>query len=167
MRTAKELFGRYSPRGVVIDTNILLLHVVGSFDPTKISEFKITRGYDAQDYNTLIVFLRKFKGIVTTQCILTEASNHLGKLSDPLRRQVFESYSRQIQLLHEPSSPSAVLAGEAVFPRFGLTDVSILHEARGKYLVLTDDLPLFGYLDKVGVDALNFNYLRMASWMAT
>lgn len=164
MQSPVELLRRYGPKGVLIDSNILLLHVVGSCDRRQIGEFKLTRNYTAEDFETLLTFLRHFKHVVTTQCILTEVSNHLGFLSSQRRKEFFESYSKQIQVLAEPCTPSAELAAEPSFPRFGLTDTSVMHEAKNRFLVLTDDLPLFQYLNRLDVDALNFNYLRMMSW---
>ncbi len=57
-------------------------------------------------------------------------------------------------MLNWPKSPA--------FPKFGLTDTGIVHSARGRFLVLTDDFRLAGYLQRQGIDVVNFNYLRTA-----
>ena len=44
-----------------------------------------------------------------------------------------------------------------------MTDTAIGMVAAEKFLVLTVDLPLAGYLNKKGVAAINFNNLRL-SW---
>ncbi len=36
--------------------------------------------------------------------------------------------------------------------------------AKNKYLVLTDDLKLGNYLQKVGIDTINFNNIRTYGW---
>ncbi len=46
------------------------------------------------------------------------------------------------------------------FPKLGLTDSAILHLAKDKYLVLTDDFTLCQFLQKAGIDVLNFNHIR-------
>ena len=47
------------------------------------------------------------------------------------------------------------------FTKYGLTDSGIISLAQGKYLVLTDDFTLANYLQSIGVDAVNFNNIRM------
>ena len=39
------LMQRYRSRGILVDTNILLLHFVGSFDPSLIARFKRTERF--------------------------------------------------------------------------------------------------------------------------
>ena len=41
---------------------------------------------------------------------------------------------------------------------------AIIDLVKGQYLVLTDDFRLSNYLGKQGIDVLNFNHLRFASW---
>lgn len=50
------------------------------------------------------------------------------------------------------------------FTKFGLTDCGILSFARDRYLVLTDDLRFADYLQRQGVDTVNFNNLRVLGW---
>ena len=56
------------------------------------------------------------------------------------------------------------LAQAESFAKFGLTDTAIVKLVKDQFLVLTDDFPLSNYLGKQGVDVLNFNHLRFASW---
>ena len=61
-------------------------------------------------------------------------------------------------------SSSASLATAPLFKKFGLTDSGIADLVKGKDLVLTDDLSLFGYLQNLGIDAINFNHIRSLAW---
>jgi hypothetical protein len=130
----------------------------------RVVEFKKTRQYTLEDFDLLCGFLGNFARVVTTQCILTEVSNLLGLGLDD---QCFRSYSVQILKLHEPLIPSAQLANSSLFPRFGLTDTSVYHAGANKFLILTDDLPLSNYLEKQGVDVINFTHIRWLSWELT
>lgn len=47
-----------------------------------------------------------------------------------------------------------------VFPDFGLADAAILDLSIDKYLVFTDDGPLFGLLANKGADVINLSILR-------
>ena len=76
-------------------------------------------------------------------------------------RDFFNVFSSGIKKMEEGYQPSQGLASKEFFSKFGLTDSSIIEEARGKYLVLTVDLPLYHYLSGVGIDVINFNHLRL------
>ena len=47
------------------------------------------------------------------------------------------------------------------FTQVGLTDAAIAEVSKLKYLVLTDDLPLFGLLQSRGIDAVNSSHIRL------
>ncbi len=47
---------------------------------------------------------------------------------------------------------------------YGLTDSGIISLVKGKYLALSDDFPLVGYLQSKDIDAINFNHLRPSNW---
>lgn len=51
---ALELISRYAPRGILIDTNILLLYFVGTTNPDRIARFKRTQTFVKEDYNVLV-----------------------------------------------------------------------------------------------------------------
>lgn len=154
-----ELIERHARKGVVVDTNVFLLLLVGSLDKTLIPNFKRTDKYRAEDYDLLIALLRRFDAIITTQSILTEVSN----LAFPLNKkqpEVFEGLRNLIRSLDERSKTSTMLSESDCFPRFGLTDASIADVAADGHLVLTDDFPLYMYLSTNGRDVVNFTHIR-------
>jgi uncharacterized protein YacL len=92
-------------------------------------------------------------------------SNLSGKLLDPLKPKYFETFARHISLFDEKNEPSRVVASHDEFKKFGLTDAVIVALAKEKkHLVLTADLPLYQYLQKQKVDAINFNQIRPLNW---
>lgn len=164
MNSDLDILNAYSGRGLLIDTNLLLLFFVGLHDRRSIPQFKRTQQFVPEDFDCLAAMIQRFKQVVTTPNILTEVSNLLGQLTGRSRLVIFRAFSLTLQRLEESFTPSRELAQETCFPRFGLTDAGIVHGAKGKYLVLTDDFPLAGYLQKQGIDAVNFNHLRAAYW---
>lgn len=145
---------------LLIDSNLLLLLVVGWNDRARISKFKRTAQFTIEDFECLIDFVKQFRGIVTTPSILTEVSNLLGQLPHEVRRSFYEQFARDLKGLHEHHTPSQQLCGEKGFPRFGLTDTAIRRAAPLKCTVLTDDLRLYQYLGNLHVDVINFNHVR-------
>jgi len=160
----ESLIQRYGPRGILVDTNILLLYVVGSFDPQLIPRFKRTRQFTVEDFQRLAALLGRFRAIVTTPHVLSEVNSLSSQLTDPAKSGYFAEFARRIVVLDEHYVASRTVAQLVLFPRLGLTDVGILHLSKGGYLVLTDDSLLCRFLENAGVDVLNFNYLRAWSW---
>jgi len=155
-----KIIEEYSRKGLLIDTNLLLLYVIGYYDKNRIIQFKRTNKFSINDYELLIVFLRHFDKIVTTPNILTEVSNLLNQLSEKLKEDNYSCFSEIINSLDEQYTASAVTSQLQHFIKFGLTDSDIIEKVKGKYLVLTDDFKLFNYLAKEKVAVINFNHIK-------
>lgn len=162
MNSLAEAINAYKDKGLLIDTNLLLLFFVGLHNRKSIQRFKRTIQFTPNDFDFLAGVIQLFKQVVTTPSVLTEVSNLLGQLREGIRLSAFQRFSVGIQRFQEDFTPSRELAQERCFPKFGLTDAGIVHSAKGKFLVLTDDFRLAGYLERQGIDVVNFNHLRMA-----
>ncbi len=147
-------------KSLLIDSNLLLLFIVGLCDPARIVKFKRTAQFTVEDFECLEDFVGQFKQVVTTPNILTEVSNLLGHLPDKLACSFNEQFAHDLKTLHEHYTPSRELGGEECFPRFGLTDTAILRDAGKDCLVLTDDFRLAQYLGSRNINVINFNHLR-------
>jgi rRNA-processing protein FCF1 len=162
--TVVGLIQRYRSRGVLVDTNILLLHFVGRFNRELIPRFKRTAQFTVDDYQLLSRLLGRFDKIVTTPHVLSEVNSLSGQLGDPARTEYFGCFARDIATLDEQYVQSAAAAATNQFSRLGLTDSGIMLLAKGTYLVLTDDLKLTNYLERADIDVINFNHVRLAHW---
>lgn len=147
-----------------IDTNLLLVLLVGALDPGQVERFKRTRAYSREDFTLLTAYVGGFGRMLTTPNVLTEVSNLLGQLSEPLRRRALLALGVLMGEFEEKYLPSIGLAEDAHFPILGLSDTSIIHSADEDVTVLTDDLQLYVRLSSAGVDVINFNHLRSGSW---
>jgi rRNA-processing protein FCF1 len=161
--TAQALFAKYRQSGLLIDTNILLLYVVGLVNRDRIARFKRTQTFTAEDYDLLVQILKSFSAIVTTPNILTEVNSLANQLGEPERSRCMSLFGAAIGQMQESFQASDGLAQFPEFPRFGLTDCSLLNLARNRYLVLTDDLRLTVHLQSQGIDTINFNNIRPMS----
>jgi hypothetical protein len=158
-----SVFARYRSKGVLIDTNLLLLYVVGAFDRKEIGRFKRTSKFLPEDFDLLVQFMGFFQSVVTTPHILTEVSNLAGQIGDHAKGGVFAKIAQGVVEFREEHVSTSELTTQPSFIRFGLTDAAVLHHARDRFLVLTDDFPLSQYLQHHGVDTVNFNHLRMST----
>jgi hypothetical protein len=161
----QRLVVRYSRRGILIDTNILLLYFVGSFDLDLISSFKRTLQFTVEDYNTLLLLLQLFDRLITTPNILTEVSNLSGQLGEPAKTLYFYTFARKITLMEEHYIDSREAATQEEFIKIGLTGASIFRLPKDQYLILTDDFRLSQYLQHKGIDVINFNHIRPLGWV--
>lgn len=159
-----SLFARYRQKGILIDTNILLLYFVGTTNRGRISRFNRTQQFVPEDYDLLLQILNYFQKVVTTPNILTEVNSLANQLGEPERSQCFTYFAYSISAWEEFYIQSRESATSVQFVKFGLTDCGILNLARNQYLVLTDDLKLASYLQKEGIDTINFNNIRVYGW---
>jgi acyl-CoA synthetase (AMP-forming)/AMP-acid ligase II len=164
MLDAGGLIEKHRSKGVLIDTNLLVLLLVGSFNKRRIPEFKRTQSFTAEDFDILSRLIDWFgKPLFTTPHVLSQVSdlttlpgNDLGTIRSLLSNiveQMEESYDQSKSLVVHP-----------LFSRFGLTDAAIASVCSRGTLVLTADLDLQLVLQHRGADALNFNHVRMLGW---
>ena len=147
-----------------IDTNLLLVLIVGALDPHQVERFKRTRAYSRDDYALLTAYVGGFQQMLTTPNVLTEVSNLLGQLAEPLRRRALLALGILTGEFREQYVPSLQLAADPHFPLLGISDTSIIRTADKDVTVLTDDLQLYVRLAAAGGAAVNFNHLRSGSW---
>lgn len=126
---------------LLLDTNLLVLLVIGLTDPTQIERFKRTRAYTRADYELLRDFVNGYRALVTTPNVLTETSNLAGQLAEPLRGRALAVLAGFINGVEERFYASRVLAEERLYLQLGLTDTAVKHAAAERVSILTDDLP--------------------------
>ncbi|MGA0559557.1 PIN domain-containing protein [Larkinella sp. VNQ87] len=158
--TAQEL---RSKEGLLIDTNLLVLYVIGLLDTNRIGQNKRTRTYSKEDFNLLVNFTGFFKKVITTTNILTEVSNLL-EGEEYHKKPVLSVLPQLLEVIEEHHLPSRSLmvSSNRFFTKFGLSDTVSMELSTRDYTVLTDDLDLCYYLQNNGLSAYNFNHLRTA-----
>lgn len=158
----QSLFTEYRSKGLLVDANLLLGYLIGSINPRYLATcHATTRHFGPEDFPLLDALLTKFERVVTTPHVLTEVSNLSGRLPDAVLQQFRILFRGVTERLHEELPMSAEVCRNPDFIRFGVTDTAISMVARSKFLVLTDDVALYGLLRKRGVDVVNFNHVRM------
>jgi hypothetical protein len=164
MEEIARLLSKYKNKKALIDSNLLLVYCVGTYDPDRIARFKRMAAFTTEDFELLTQFFAFFEKIVTTPNILTEVNSFSNQLSEDIKAAYYPEFARQITLLEEYYLPSAEVSALASFHRLGLTDLGIAKLVRDRYLVLSDDLRLVVHLQSIGVDAINFNHIRALGW---
>jgi rRNA-processing protein FCF1 len=150
--------------GLLIDTNLLVLFIVGSVNLNRIENFKRTRKYSKADYVLLLRVIDKFEPLYTLAHVMAEVSN-LSDLTGRERIQARQTLKSLLAILQEPVMPSLQAAQSNSYNSHGLVDAAIASLASdNKCTVLTDDLDLYLALNHEGIAVLNFTHLQAREW---
>lgn len=149
-----------SPKQIVIDSNLLVLLVVGLTDLNLVGKHKRTKSFEAADYKLLADSLANFDQIVVTPHILTETSNLVSQVGEPAMSALRTTLAKLLETQKEEFESSSEVAKHHWFPRLGLTDCAILNLVANKMPLITTDLDLYLAAAKENDKAINFNHLR-------
>ncbi|MDQ3181131.1 MAG: hypothetical protein M3Q33_11490 [Acidobacteriota bacterium] len=152
----QKLIQKYKFKGILIDTNILLLYIVGTVNTDLIRNFKRTTTFTEEDFYRVSKFIEFFKLKIATPHILTEVSDLLGN-----RIELQFALGKYIELTEEIFIESKKLSQAKPFLQYGLADTAISQTANNSYLVVTDDNSLFSYLVNQKIDTINLDQIRM------
>lgn len=160
----EALITRYIHRGILVDSSLLVVYLVGIFDHRQLLNCRaIKSSFSQAEFDLLRNLLAEFDAIITTPHVLTEVSNLAGRLPRVVHSRFREFFARVMTRLTERSVAAIEIASAEHFIRFGMADTAITLIAPGEFLVLTEELALFDYLSRNGVDVLNFNHIRLAA----
>jgi hypothetical protein len=157
MTEARRLLEKYRNGAILVDSNLLLLLLIGKTNERRIERFSRTQMYTLENLRLLRDFVRQFRKIVTTPHVLTEVSN-LAKIGSDELASMRAEFRLLVAGIQEVFEPSREIMATSAFMRLGLADAAIRLIATESILVLTDDLPLYHLLSTSGIDAINFRY---------
>lgn len=149
---------------VLLDTNLLLLLLVGTVGRAWVAKHKRTTQFSAADFDFLVETLQG-SSIVTTPNVLAEVSN-LGALGfdGPAKHRFFDVLKDFVLTKFDERQMTGKTTVESLlFQTLGLTDAGIERVASENVLVLTTDAPLWGQLQKRKLKAVNYAHLRRES----
>lgn len=161
MNYVEILIRKFAQQGLVFDSNLLLLYLVGLHDPRLIGDGKYNKltKYAPEDFEILLRFRRLFSRAATTPHILTELSNLANDFPESVKVKCFASFQKSFAQLDETPVPSLRAVQRPEFKFLGLTDC-VLAELTPRFLVVSDDARLVNKLGESGLESLNFNHLR-------
>ena len=135
---------------VLLDTNLLLLYLVGTCIPTKL-DWKRLQAFDLEDFKVLNRKIANHAH-VTLPNVMTEASNHFGSGHQEAfggASYLLTWYMQKTQEVYVPST--AVVTGRD-YVKLGLTDGAIIQRCLMDMVdVWTVDHDLYGILTSRGV----------------
>ncbi len=157
---AEALIKKHRGKGALVDSNLLVLLLVGLVNKHRIQNFKRTQDFTVEDFDLLVRLIAWFGKLFATPHVMSQASDLADLRGDELR-QVRRLFRSIVERMTESYDPSRVLVGDPIFERFGLTDAAIAKVCTRGILVVTADVELQLEIQRRGADALNFNHARM------
>ncbi|MGX9727438.1 MAG: PIN domain-containing protein [Candidatus Electronema sp. VV] len=147
--------------GLLIDTNLLVLFVVGTAAKEYIAKHKKLTEFTVEDYDLLVKLIARASEVLVTPNTLTETSNLAAYIGEPARSKVLDVLRTVSTGSQERYVPSSAAARRSEFIRLGLADAALLEAtAAEKATLLTADFNLYHAALAKGSQALNFNHLR-------
>jgi hypothetical protein len=145
---------------LLIDSNLLLLLLVGAVAPHLVGNHRRLSQFDLDDLQTVAQTAQAFERHITFPNILTEVSNFIGSGRQKIASGASEAFVNYVDFVDEIYEPSDGLVRKDVFPRLGLTDTAITTLQRMPVTVLTVDHQLYGLLASRGVTAINLFHAK-------
>ncbi len=147
---------------MLIDTNLLVLLIVGLVDESYISKHRRLRVFSVEDFRWIRAQASAADELIFVPNVVTETSNLLRRIDGPIRGQLMRGFGALLSGAHERYVPSKEAAARREFERLGLTDAVLLILAETGAHLLTVDLDLYLAASTAGYSVVNYNHIREA-----
>jgi hypothetical protein len=145
---------------ILIDTNLLVLYVVGTASRSYIGKHKRLTEFVVDDYDALLKLINNASAVFVTPHTLAETSNLARHIGEPARTEVLTVLQALISDTDELAISSKSASARKEFLRLGLTDAVLLEATDVETILLTTDLDLYLAVQANGIPAINFNHIR-------
>ncbi len=141
---------------VLIDTNVLILYVVGSTGRSIIAAHKrCNNQFSEEDFDLLLDLLGSAPELILLPNVVTEASNLLAQITNPYKDALLRTLKAAVLTFQEVYVASRSAVERAEFKFIRLTDCALLDAADASFHLLTVDLGLYLAFSRAGRPATN------------
>lgn len=166
----KAFIFKYQPEGLIVDTNILILFLIGNYDIKFIESYELlnnsNKKYLSSDFDLLKKIFSMFKKLVITPNVITELSNLTitknGFYGEKLLFYI-ETVIKFLKSVEERHQKTDCLWGLElkIISKFGLTDLTMFELSKQtKMPILTDELPFYTYAYSNRVPIIKFEHIK-------
>ena len=149
-----------SDRRFVVDTQLLVLLVVGSASIDYVARHKRLHAYTGADFALLCQIIGHPPKLQATPNTLTETANLIDDIPGPARLHIARTFAEIVSNLLETYVPSRTAVARPEFERLGLTDAVLLDDGLADATLLTADLLLYLAALQAGRPVRNFHHDR-------
>lgn len=165
----------YNPEGIIVDTNILILFLIGSYDPDSIENCGIinnsNKKYSKTDFEFLKEIFTFFKKLIITPQIIAELSNisitggnmHGEKLTSYL--QIVIKFLKSAEERHQKADCLWGIELK-IIQQYGFTDLTMFELSKQtKMPILTDDHPFYVFcFEKIPI--IKFEHIKNSKYQS-
>ncbi|MCD5406189.1 MAG: hypothetical protein LRZ99_00670 [Desulfotomaculum sp.] len=152
-------------RSVLLDTNLLLLLIVGLYDKDLISKHKRTKNFVVADFDLLVKSIDGYEILWVTSHCLAEVSNLLKQTNDGRAKALMACFAAFIAKAREAHIPKKIIFTNDVSIRLGVADTGIVIKSKRVSCVFTTDFDLYQEILGRRNKVVNFNHLRTKLYM--
>lgn len=139
----------------MLDTNVLVLWIVGNLNPSRVGARRL-EAFQPQHLEVINEIVAEHSIHVSTPNVLTEASNFIGSGDQQLCAGACDALGRYIARLDEVYIESRHAADERFYHKLGLADAGMAVLARKGERIVTADGPMYAFLSRHGLSVENF-----------
>lgn len=145
---------------IIIDSNSLILLLIGCIDEELIANHKRTSIFTKQDYHNLLYLITDIKEILVLPNIWTEVDNLLNRFSGNYKWPYITEIRKIISQTTENYLSSKTGVDSMYFENIGLTDSLILELAKDCELLITSDSVLSDFASANGIMVYDMVQMR-------
>ncbi|GAA0878418.1 hypothetical protein GCM10009119_13860 [Algoriphagus jejuensis] len=145
---------------IFLDTNALVLLIVGLIDKSLISSHKRISIYEVLDFENLAVLVGALEKIVCTPNVLTEVDNLLNNFQKGHRRQYYDVIRELISRSSERFIESKRVIELSPFFELGLADTGVFEICKKCDFLVTGDSKLADYALAFGIKVVDLVKIR-------
>ena len=147
-------------RSILLDTNLLVLLIVGLYNKKVIENHKRTRTFTEKDFDLLINHIGRYDVLWVTSHCIAEASNLLKQTNENQAKELLFVLGAFLADKKESHVSQKVIFESIYSMRLGVADTGIIIKSKRVDCVLTVDLDLYIEISRLGYEVINFNHLR-------
>ncbi|MBA4301049.1 hypothetical protein SAMN03080617_01322 [Algoriphagus alkaliphilus] len=145
---------------IFVDTNALILLIVGLIDKSLIKSHKRTSIYESTDFENLELLIGNLEEVVTTPNVLTEVDNLLNNFQKGHRWAYYQILRELITKSSEKFLESRRIIDSSSFFELGLTDSGVLELCKECDFLITGDSKLSDYASAFGIKVVDLVKIR-------
>lgn len=130
---------------ILVDSNALIVLLIGLIDPKLFETHKATSIYDEDDFHELLNVIGDFDQIIVLPNIWTEVDNLLNTFGGNYKYTYVQKIREIIKITSENYIDSRTGSECESFLNIGLTDSLVLEQAKSCKLLITSDSQLSDY----------------------
>lgn len=147
-------------RSVLLDTNLLILLIVGLYNKNLIGNHKRTKGFIVEDFDLLVESIGGYEILWVTSHCLAEVSNLLMQTHNSQAKELMVCFAKFTANTRESHIQKEVIFKNDFSMRLGVADTGIIIKSKRVSCVFTVDFDLYSEISRRGHTVVNFNHLR-------